>query len=39
MCRDTFLRYGKLDIEKYNGKYVMTEFDNDETSIKKLEGV
>lgn len=28
-----FLDHGALDIEKYNGKYVKTEFDQTETSI------
>ena len=34
-----FLKYGALDIEKYNGKYVKTEFDQSETSIQLIKEV
>ncbi len=38
-CRNLFLEHGALDIEKYNGKYVKTEFDPSESSIQLIKGM
>ncbi len=34
-----FLKYKALDIEKFNGKYVKTEFDQTETSIQLIKEI
>ena len=34
-----FLKHGALDIEKYNGKYEKTEFDQTETSIQLIKEI
>jgi hypothetical protein len=34
-----FLKYGRLNIEEFNGKYVKTEFDQSETSIQLIKEI